>query len=117
MKKLFAERVKALRVLLGFNQSQFSRVSKIHRNTIVRLEGGSRKQISIDNLFTLIGMGLDTTPAPVNDIKGNVNRDKASKFFERVINEDKEILSEFYNWLKTNKDYIETTCVGIIGSP
>lgn len=112
--RILAGRIKALRTSLGFNQSQFSRVSKIHRNAIVKLEQGAKPLIRIDDLFKMIDLGLDVTPAPVNDINGNVNRDKELGFFESCLSEDSKLLSSFYSWLIMNKGYIETTCVGIV---
>lgn len=114
MRQLLAERVKELRASVGLDQSKFARKVDMSRSTLIGLEKGTKVQIDIGHLFKMFSMGLDITPAPVEDIKENVNRDKELEFFERCINEDRTILSDFCNWLKMYKDELkEYTLSGI----
>ena len=113
MQEIFAERVKELRTSLGFNQSQFSKISGVSRDAIIKLEKGVKPQIAISDLFGMLSMGLDITPAPREEIK--INKEKELKFFEKCINEDKELLSSFINYLKMNKEQLKSYTLSGIG--
>ncbi len=101
---MLAEKVKEIRSSLMLDKSKFSRAINMDRLSLDRLERGTKSSINIDDLFVLIGMGLELTP-----VKHSSDGDLES--FEKRLNEDGDLMSRFYGWLKNNKKDIEKNYV------
>lgn len=100
--KAFGLMVKELRELSGLNKSQFIKATGINRMSLYRYEKGAKPHVDIDELFKIIELS--------KNIKVE-KQDKNLQFFEKCINEDRQLLSKFFLWLKINRNNIKKYCI------
>lgn len=87
-RKILADKIIALRKSLGYkSRRKFSKILIRDRMILFRLEHGTQPSIDIDDLFMLVGLGLEIKP---------LNSDKDLRAFEELINADRELMSRFF---------------------
>ncbi len=102
-RKILADKIKAIRLSLNLSRPAFGKIAKIHKQVVYKLEHRLVKCINIDDLFRLIQLGLAIDESDFIKAKGNLSLAD----FERQLNEDRQLMSDFYRWLTVNKEYIE----------